>query len=165
VAVIGAGGLGAPVLSYLAAAGVGEITLFDPDTVDGTNLHRQVLFTTADVGRAKAVAAAAHLRVQNAVVLVRAVVRSLTPDAALAPPTPARSSTSRCSGARSSPSPARSACSGGRAGAGGPTATCTRCRRSPVWCPGAPRPGCSECCAGCSALRGRGRGLRGWPGG
>ncbi|HLQ80491.1 MAG TPA: ThiF family adenylyltransferase [Brachybacterium sp.] len=83
VAVIGAGGLGAPVLSYLAAAGVGEITLFDPDTVDGTNLHRQVLFTTADVGRAKAVAAAAHLRLQNPGVLVRAVVGTLTPATAL----------------------------------------------------------------------------------
>jgi len=79
VAVIGAGGLGAPALTYLAAAGVGEITLFDPDTVDATNLHRQVLFTEADLGRSKAVAAAERLHAQSPQVSVRAVVETLTP--------------------------------------------------------------------------------------
>ena len=79
VAVIGAGGLGAPALTYLAAAGIGEITLFDPDTVDATNLHRQVLFTEADLGRSKAVAAAEHLHAQSPQVSVRAVVETLTP--------------------------------------------------------------------------------------
>src|SRR5699024_8612298 len=83
VAVIGAGGLRAPVLSYRAAAGVGEITLFDPDTVDATNQHRQVLFTTADVRLAKAVAAAAHLHAPNLAVVVRAVVDALPPATAL----------------------------------------------------------------------------------
>ena len=83
VAVIGAGGLGAPALTYLAAAGVGEITLFDPDTVDATNLHRQVLFTEADLGRSKAVAAAEHLHAQSPPVTVRAVVETLTPANAL----------------------------------------------------------------------------------
>ena len=83
VAVIGAGGLGAPVLSYLAAAGIGEITVFDPDTVDVTNLHRQVLFTAADVGTPKAVAAAAHLAAQNPEVRVTAVVGTVSPAGAL----------------------------------------------------------------------------------
>lgn len=83
VAVIGAGGLGAPALTYLAAAGIGEITLFDPDTVDATNLHRQVLFTGADLGRSKAVAAAEHLHAQSPQVSVRAVVETLTPANAL----------------------------------------------------------------------------------
>ena len=83
VAVIGAGGLGAPALTYLAAAGVGEITLFDPDTVDASNLHRQVLFTEADLGRSKAVAAAEHLHAQSPQVSVRAVVETLTPANAL----------------------------------------------------------------------------------
>ena len=83
VAVIGAGGLGAPVLSYLAAAGIGEITVFDPDTVDATNLHRQVLFGDADVGRSKAVAAAERLRALNPEISVRAVARTVTPASAL----------------------------------------------------------------------------------
>lgn len=83
VAVIGAGGLGAPVLTYLAAAGIGEISLFDPDTVDPTNLHRQVLFTGDDLGRPKAVAAAEHLRALNPEVRVRAVVEVVTPENAL----------------------------------------------------------------------------------
>lgn len=53
VAVVGCGGLAAPVVTYLAAAGVGTITLVDADVVSSTNLARQVLFTLADVGRKK----------------------------------------------------------------------------------------------------------------
>jgi molybdopterin-synthase adenylyltransferase len=51
--IIGAGGLGSPAAMYLAAAGVGEITLVDADTVDLTNLQRQILHVTASVGRSK----------------------------------------------------------------------------------------------------------------
>jgi adenylyltransferase/sulfurtransferase len=63
VGVIGAGGLGAPVIQYLAAAGIGCITVFDDDVVSLNNLQRQVLYGTADVGRKKVdVAAAAVAR-------------------------------------------------------------------------------------------------------
>lgn len=65
VLVIGSGGLGSPLLLYLAAAGVGRIGIVDFDVVDDTNLQRQVLFTTADVGTPKAVAAAKRLRALN----------------------------------------------------------------------------------------------------
>ena len=58
VLVIGAGGLGSPVLLYLAAAGVGTIGIVDNDIVDTGNLQRQVIYNTADTGRQKAVAAA-----------------------------------------------------------------------------------------------------------
>lgn len=54
VAVIGAGGLGCPVLQYLAAAGVGDITIIDGDRVEQSNLQRQILYGTADVGQFKA---------------------------------------------------------------------------------------------------------------
>jgi molybdopterin-synthase adenylyltransferase len=54
VAVIGAGGIGAPVLQYLAAAGVGRLVIIDDDTVSLSNLQRQVIFETADVGLSKA---------------------------------------------------------------------------------------------------------------
>lgn len=65
VLVIGAGGLGSPVLQYLAAAGIGRLGIVDDDTVDLSNLQRQVLFTTADVGRPKVVAAAERLAALN----------------------------------------------------------------------------------------------------
>jgi molybdopterin/thiamine biosynthesis adenylyltransferase/rhodanese-related sulfurtransferase len=61
VAVVGAGGLGCPVLLYLAAAGVGQLTVVDFDTVAIENLHRQVLYGPGDVGRPKVSAAAAAL--------------------------------------------------------------------------------------------------------
>ncbi|WP_249138042.1 HesA/MoeB/ThiF family protein [Phenylobacterium montanum] len=72
VLVVGAGGLGAPVALYLAAAGVGTLGLADADTVALSNLQRQVLYATADIGRPKVEAAAAHLAALNANVAVQA---------------------------------------------------------------------------------------------
>lgn len=65
VLVIGAGGLGCPVLQYLTAAGVGTIGVIDFDNVDETNLQRQVLFTIDDIGKNKAEVAAARLNQLN----------------------------------------------------------------------------------------------------
>ena len=65
VLVIGAGGLGSPVAMYLAAAGVGKLGIVDFDQVDVTNLQRQILHTTADVGRSKVASAVEHLRAIN----------------------------------------------------------------------------------------------------
>ncbi|MDQ6477014.1 HesA/MoeB/ThiF family protein [Dyadobacter sp. LHD-138] len=65
VLVIGAGGLGCPVLQYLTAAGVGTIGVIDNDTVDITNLHRQILYAAADVGKCKAETAVAKLSAMN----------------------------------------------------------------------------------------------------
>jgi adenylyltransferase/sulfurtransferase len=61
VLVIGAGGLGAPALLGLAATGVRRITIFDPDRVERTNLHRQILYTEADLGEPKAIVARRRL--------------------------------------------------------------------------------------------------------
>jgi adenylyltransferase/sulfurtransferase len=60
--IVGAGGLGCPAALYLAASGFGALTLADPDAVDLTNLQRQILYTTASVGKAKAAEAASALR-------------------------------------------------------------------------------------------------------
>jgi sulfur-carrier protein adenylyltransferase/sulfurtransferase len=65
VLVIGAGGLGSPVLLYLAAAGIGTIGVVDFDRVDVSNLQRQILHTDADVGRPKVESAVEHLRALN----------------------------------------------------------------------------------------------------
>ena len=65
VLVVGAGGLGSPVATYLAAAGVGRIGLVDFDTIDVSNLHRQPLYTEGDVGRLKVDVAAERLRALN----------------------------------------------------------------------------------------------------
>ncbi|MBI4393979.1 MAG: molybdopterin-synthase adenylyltransferase MoeB [Euryarchaeota archaeon] len=65
VLIVGAGGLGSPAALYLAAAGVGRIGIVDFDVVDESNLQRQVLFTTADVGKSKAETAKARLLVLN----------------------------------------------------------------------------------------------------
>jgi sulfur-carrier protein adenylyltransferase/sulfurtransferase len=65
VLVIGSGGLGSPMLLYLAAAGVGHIGIVDFDVVDESNLQRQVLFTIDDIGKSKAETAAAKLRKLN----------------------------------------------------------------------------------------------------
>ena len=62
---IGAGGLGAPATMYLAAAGVGTLGLVDFDTVDASNLHRQVIYGTPDVGRRKLEAAKQRLQTLN----------------------------------------------------------------------------------------------------
>jgi len=62
ILLIGAGGVGSPALQYLAAAGIGRIAIADCDTVDASNLQRQTIFTTADIGTRKAEAAANWVR-------------------------------------------------------------------------------------------------------
>ncbi|MCF0054368.1 HesA/MoeB/ThiF family protein [Dyadobacter sp. CY356] len=73
VLVIGAGGLGCPVLQYLVAAGVGTIGVVDDDTVDVTNLHRQILYSPDDIGKGKAETAVRKLAVMNPYVILKAI--------------------------------------------------------------------------------------------
>lgn len=78
VAVVGCGGLGAPVISQLAAAGVGHLTLIDDDVVEGSNLNRQTLFRSDQRGERKAVAAAAFVAALDPGLSVTALVERLT---------------------------------------------------------------------------------------
>ncbi|MFD1788424.1 HesA/MoeB/ThiF family protein [Sphingomonas floccifaciens] len=73
VVVIGAGGIGSPAIQYLAAAGIGRLTLIDDDRVDLSNLQRQTIFTTDDIGRAKVKAAAEAARRINPGVTVTGI--------------------------------------------------------------------------------------------
>jgi adenylyltransferase/sulfurtransferase len=80
VLVVGAGGLGSPVLSYLAAAGVGRLTIVDDDVVESSNLQRQILHGVDDLGRAKVDSAAEAIGRLNPDVQVRPVRRRLVAD-------------------------------------------------------------------------------------
>lgn len=77
--VVGAGGLGVPVLQYLAGAGVGRLTVVDPDTVDRGNLHRQTLYGERFLGTMKAAAATVALLDLNPEVRVQPVLGRLDP--------------------------------------------------------------------------------------
>lgn len=80
VLVVGAGGLGSPVLLYLAAAGVGTIGIVDSDRVEKSNLHRQVIHADADVGRPKVDSAAEAVAALNPTITVRRHELRLTAD-------------------------------------------------------------------------------------
>ncbi|MEE3240310.1 MAG: HesA/MoeB/ThiF family protein [Pseudomonadota bacterium] len=80
VLIVGCGGLGAPVSLYLAAAGVGLLTLVDGDKVELSNLQRQVIFTEADVGLSKAICAQTRLKALNSHIEVNAVSERLSVD-------------------------------------------------------------------------------------
>lgn len=82
VCVVGAGGLGGPVLQYLAGAGVGHITVVDDDVVECKNLQRQILFGHATIGHGKADAAAVRLRDLNELITVQPVSTRVTEDTA-----------------------------------------------------------------------------------
>jgi molybdopterin/thiamine biosynthesis adenylyltransferase len=139
---IGAGGLGSPLSLYLAAAGVGTIGIVDFDVVDYTNLQRQILHSTPDVGRKKLDSAAEKLTAINPYLQIRPFETRLTSENAMEilrdfdvvvdgtdnfPTCTARFSVSRD----------RPACSRRRRGRA--TGACTRSRRRRVWSPRARR--------------------------
>jgi adenylyltransferase/sulfurtransferase len=73
ILVVGAGGIGSPVISGLSAAGVGKLTIIDDDLVEAGNLHRQPIFRDEDVGKPKAELAAGFVRILNPHVEVSAI--------------------------------------------------------------------------------------------
>ena len=79
VLIVGVGGLGAPAAHFLGAAGVGRLTVCDADQVDLTNLQRQLLYATADIGKAKVDAAAARLAAINDEVAVERIAARVGP--------------------------------------------------------------------------------------
>jgi molybdopterin/thiamine biosynthesis adenylyltransferase/rhodanese-related sulfurtransferase len=84
VLLVGAGGLGCPAAQYLAAAGVGTLGIVDFDRVDASNLHRQILYGTADVGRLKVDVAAERIAAMNPDVVVERHAHKLSSENALA---------------------------------------------------------------------------------
>ncbi|WP_455220524.1 HesA/MoeB/ThiF family protein [Kaarinaea lacus] len=78
VLIIGLGGLGSPVAMYLAAAGVGQLTICDDDKVDLTNLQRQIAHTTANIGQNKTISATATLKALNPDVKIEAIAHRMT---------------------------------------------------------------------------------------
>lgn len=80
VLVVGVGGLGCAVTQYLASSGVGKISIIDPDRVDITNMHRQLLYRNCDVGQSKAMVAARRLKEINPDIQVFPYSSSITTD-------------------------------------------------------------------------------------
>ncbi len=80
VLVIGSGGLGSPVLLYLAAAGVGHLTVIDGDSVELSNLQRQVVYREGDLGQPKAATAQQHLKALNSTITVKAIDQDFSID-------------------------------------------------------------------------------------
>ena len=177
VLVIGAGGLGAPVLLYLAAAGVGTLGVVDDDTVSLSNLQRQVIHGTADIGTPKVESAGGRDRAAQSACRGRDARERLDarqrarPDRGLRPRRRRLgqfrhalsgvrrlliSPASRWSPRRSAPSTARSPRiraheRGRRHAAIRPTAACFPSRRRPARCRPAPRPAFSARSPACSA--------------
>ncbi|BFM43513.1 HesA/MoeB/ThiF family protein [Flavobacterium sp. CFS9] len=83
VLVIGAGGLGCPILQYIATAGVGYIGIMDFDTIEIHNLHRQILYTEKEIGQLKAVVAKEAVSELNPLITVEAIVEKITPENAV----------------------------------------------------------------------------------
>ncbi len=83
VLIVGAGGLGSPVLQYLAGAGVGTLGVIDADTLDVSNLHRQPIYALADVGRQKVELARAAVEALNPTVRVETHAARFNPENAL----------------------------------------------------------------------------------
>lgn len=83
VLVVGAGGLGSPVLRLLAASGVDHITVIDDDVVDESNLHRQTLYASSDVGRSKIEQTARVLRELSPDLSVRTIEARFVPGTAM----------------------------------------------------------------------------------
>jgi molybdopterin/thiamine biosynthesis adenylyltransferase/molybdopterin synthase catalytic subunit len=77
VLIVGAGGTGCPALQYLVGAGVGRISICDFDVVDASNLHRQPLFTAADIGKKKADIASERLRANNPFVVIDSISQKI----------------------------------------------------------------------------------------
>ncbi|WP_416191898.1 HesA/MoeB/ThiF family protein [Neisseria sp. CCUG12390] len=75
--VVGCGGLGSAALPYLAAAGIGRLTIADFDTIDDTNLQRQIMFTEADIGRNKAEVMAGRLKAINSAAEIKVITEPL----------------------------------------------------------------------------------------
>jgi molybdopterin/thiamine biosynthesis adenylyltransferase/rhodanese-related sulfurtransferase len=83
VLVVGAGGLGCPAAQYLASAGIGNLTIADDDTVSIGNLHRQILYTPAEVGKKKVLIATGKLQQQNPQIIINAIEQRINSDNAL----------------------------------------------------------------------------------
>ncbi|MDR2854851.1 MAG: HesA/MoeB/ThiF family protein, partial [Methanomicrobiales archaeon] len=80
VCIVGVGGLGSPVALYLAAAGVGTLSIIDEDIVSLSNLNRQILHTTPDLGRAKVDSGAEKLRTLNPDIVIHSYHSRITPE-------------------------------------------------------------------------------------